>query len=44
MNYILLLKALYESQIKYLLCDGLAVNIYGILRMKTGQTGYYTTS
>mgnify|MGYP000947021654 CR=1 FL=1 len=33
MNYILLLKALYESQIKYLLCGGLAVNIYGVPRM-----------
>ncbi|MBI5219468.1 MAG: hypothetical protein HY958_11110 [Bacteroidia bacterium] len=33
MQYIKLLKTLYEENIRYLLCGGLAVNIYGIPRM-----------
>lgn len=33
MEYISLFKGLYEQKVKYLICGGLAVNIYGIPRM-----------
>lgn len=33
MHYIELLKSLFEEDVHYLLCGGLAVNIYGIPRM-----------
>lgn len=33
MEYINLFKKLYEQKVKYLICGGLAVNIYGIPRM-----------
>lgn len=33
MDYNEIFRALYEAQVKYLLCGGLAVNIYGIPRM-----------
>ncbi len=33
MEYVRIFKALYDNEVRYLVCGGLAVNIYGIPRM-----------
>ncbi len=40
MEYLKLFKLLDAREVRYLLCDGLAVNIYGIPRMTADI--YYT--